>query len=201
MYGGIMKVPKYKIKYRNRSFLADSANEMIENIRKYFDKTGETFDLEEVKNHVNKNITESKTKLDLGERLNKIFKGKLNYKDALHGANALIKVLGGDAVDQEEIKRRTRICASCPLKTLTTDCYACGFASRLTKIISDIKGKFTTQFELSSDVRGSYCDVCGCALSVMIPSKMSVFSEDADKQASRPNHCWVKKGGPEYVQN
>jgi hypothetical protein len=200
---GLMKIPKYRIKYQNRDFLADDAGSMIENITKYLTNRDKHIDIDEIRSHVNKNIKDSgpSDPQDIGGKLNKVAKKTLRYKEVMNGAQAILRVLGGDSVDQDEIKRRTRICRECPLKSLTSDCYGCGFASRLTGIINDIKSKFTGTFELSQDVKGSYCSVCSCALSVMIPSKMSAFDEDEEKQKSRPDYCWVKKGGTEYVQN
>lgn len=196
-----MIIPRYEIKYRNRNFLASSKEEMIQNISTYFSKKNEVIDIEMVKIHVNKNIKENpSSKPDSGEGLDKVHKPKLTFKEALAGSVALLKVVGGDTVSKEEIKRRSALCASCPLKTEVSNCWGCGFGKTLTRFISGLRNMFTGEVSLSRDVSSSYCGVCGCALATMLPSKMSSFNQESqEKQKERPNYCWVKQNSPNYV--
>lgn len=198
-----MNIPKYEIKYKNRNFLADSKESMINNITIYLNGKGIEFDKNELKGHVEKSIKKNSAYSggysDAQEkRLNKVYKPRMTFKEVVNGAKALLGVSIGDSVDQDEITRRGRICASCPNKTLTTDCYGCGFASTLNKFIGGLKSLFSKEVSLNSDVKGSYCNVCSCALAIMIPSKLTAFNEDQDKQDKRPDHCWLKRDGENF---
>lgn len=199
-----MNIPRYEIKYKSKNFLADSKELMFENIEKYLGKKGIAFDRKELLGHIDKNIRVNSAYSggDIQEkRLSKIHKPKLKFKDVVAGAKALLGLTIGDAVDQTEITRRGRLCAGCPRMTLTTDCYSCGFAGTLNKFVNNLKGLFGKEVSIHSDVKGGYCDICSCALAVMIPSKLNKFHEDQDKQNQRPDHCWLKRGGTEYVEN
>lgn len=124
----------------------------------------------------------------------------MNFAEVVTGAKAILDVTKGEVVEQSEITRRASICTSCPLSSTTTDCIACGFGSRLSKFISDLKTKvFESNYKVPNGMDRNYCKVCGCSLAMMIPSKMSAFKESDQKQAERPDHCWVKKTSINYI--
>lgn len=197
-----MNIPKYEIKYKGKNFLANSKELMFANIEKYLGNRSIDFDKEELLGHINKNI---KVNSAFGgssntqeKKLNKVYKPRLTFKDVVNGAKALLGLSIGDAVDQNEVTRRGRICASCPRMTLTTDCYGCGFAGTLNKFIGGLKGLFGKELSLNADVKGGYCDICSCALSIMIPSKLDKFNESEEKQSQRPDFCWLKKSSENF---
>lgn len=202
-----MNIPKFQIRYKNQNFFADSKELMIANICKYFDNRNISIDILEIKEHVNKNIQNSSlgnsVKIDEQEkRLNKIFKGRLSFSNVVAGARAFLSVVGGSSVTQEEINRRSSICQGCVHKQVTTDCFSCGFGGTLNKFINEAKVRFGFGFELTQDAKKSYCEVCSCALSLMLPSKTSSFkTEDEDKQKARPDFCWVKKGSDNFINS
>jgi hypothetical protein len=197
-----MNIPKFEIKYKGYNFLADSEVLMFDNINKFLNNKKISYDRDELLLHIQKNLKPNSAfsggESQSEKRLNKVYQKRLTFKDVVNGAKALLNTSLGNTVDQEEITRRGRICASCPRKQLTTDCYGCGFSRVLSKFIGNLKNIFGKEVSLHSDVKGSYCDVCGCALSIMIPSKLDAFNETQDKQDARPEYCWLKKNSPNY---
>lgn len=124
-----------------------------------------------------------------------------SFSEVVNGAKAVVNVIKGEVAPQEEISRRAMICTSCPLKKETTDCVACGFGSRLATFINRLKKEvFTEPYKIPNGIEREYCSVCSCSLAMMIPSKMSAFNEDENKQEKRPDYCWVKKTSPNYKE-
>lgn len=198
-----MTIPKFEIKYKNYNFLAESKEAMYLNIKKFLDNKNIAFDEKELRAHLDKclkvNSAYSGGTSDAQEkRLNKVYVPRLKFKDVVNGAKALLGTSLGHTVDQEEITRRGRICAGCPNKTLTTDCYGCGFAGTLNKFIIGLKSIFAKEVSIHPDVKGCYCNVCSCALAIMIPSELTAFNEDEEKQSKRPDFCWLKRSGDNY---
>lgn len=199
-----MNIPQYEIKYKNRTFLADDESSMLANIDKYLTSRNISYDLEECISHVRRNMRRNSAYSGGSSeerKLNKPHKAGLTFKTVVNGAKALLGVSLGHTVDDAESNRRGKICVACPKKKLTTDCYGCGFSSVLNKFINNLKSLFGKQVSLNPDLKGSYCDICDCALAIMIPSKISAFKEDKAKQDARPDHCWIKKGGFNYVED
>lgn len=126
-------------------------------------------------------------------------KKKLSFKDGVTGAYALFKVATGSVVDQNELNRRANICIKCPMLVGSTNCRACGFAKGLANYIKKLKKEFGKGFVIPHGLEDKHCNVCQCALSVMLPSKLDVFKHDKDKQSERPNNCWLKKDSPNYI--
>lgn len=191
-----MDIPKYTVKYRGKKFMGNNEGDLYNNIISKFPDASE--------DEVNRAISfKVQTKGFMGDANKNTFiphkDRKISFKDALTGVQAIVKIVKGEFVDQAEINRRAILCTNCPQKSLTTDCYGCGFASRLTAYVNKVKKEtFGTNFVIPNDLQGKYCGVCQCALLVMLPSKMSAFEEDAAKQDLRPKHCWVKKDSINY---
>lgn len=125
-------------------------------------------------------------------------KKKLEFKDYLHGAEALISVSAGNSVNQLEINRRASICQTCPRLEEVPGCMSCGFAGTLSNTINKIKRFFKASFEIPNNMGKHGCGVCGCSLAVMLPAKTSAFKKD--DQAQRPDHCWVRKTSDNYIE-
>lgn len=199
-----MRIPRLQVKYRGKNFLGDSIEDLRNNINKYFRDRNVGIDSDEVDILLSKNVKKNGEggKLDSGDKLNKVHKGRISFKSAVSGAKALLRNFVGDIVDKEEIKRRSSICSACKENIETTDCVACGFGGKLNSYINSLKQSFGgNEIKLSQSVKGRYCGVCNCALALMLPSKMDAFTESDDKQKSRPNHCWVKQTSSNYVPN
>jgi len=183
-----------KVKYRGKSFLGADEQVLYRNVIKYFPDA----DAEEVRLAISKH---SSTPHFLGDTAKKS-KAKISFKEAKNGAAALLKVMVGETVPQIEINRRAAICNSCPNVSQTTDCVGCGFGKKLNNFISEIKKNvFKTNLDIPNGLKGSYCKVCSCALVMMLPSRMEAFNESEEKQAERPDFCWVKKTSQHYVSD
>lgn len=116
--------------------------------------------------------------------------------DYVKGATALVSVARGQTVPQEETNRRAIICSKCPRLEQIPGCMGCGLAGRIANAVKNIKKLFGKGFVIPNNLETKGCGVCGCALSVMLPAKIELFS-DKD-QAERPDNCWVKKTSPNY---
>ena len=119
---------------------------------------------------------------------------KLSLKDYISGASALVSVAAGGAVSQEEINRRAVICTNCPKVTEIPGCHGCGLAAAVNETVNKVKKAFGGGYTIPNNLQFNGCGVCSCALSVMIPAKMSQFK----KEEVRPTHCWVNKKSPNY---
>jgi len=120
---------------------------------------------------------------------------KLTLKDYMSGASALVNVAIGSSVSQEEINRRAVICTNCPKVTEIPGCHGCGLAAAVNETVNKVKKAFGGGFTIPNNLQFNGCGVCSCALSVMLPAKMSQFK----KEEVRPTHCWVNKKSPNYV--
>ena len=184
---------RFKFAYKGEKYLGDSHEAIAFRLIK--DYKDITFDeaLILVKNNTRPNKDQPST--------NNPIIGKTVYKtkhlsDYIIGAKALVKVVAGQVVSQEEINRRSIICSSCPRITEIPFCNTCGQAGIFASAVNKLKQLFGKGFTIPNNLEKRGCDVCDCALSVMLPSKMEYFS-DKD-QAQRPDNCWVKKTSVNY---
>lgn len=123
----------------------------------------------------------------------------VSFKDAIHGAGALVKLLQGKSATQEEINRRSGICNGCPLIATVSDCMGCGAGAKISKYVNDLKAKtFGGNYNIPNGLSKRYCGVCKCSLAVMLPSTIEAFEESEEKQSERPDFCWVKKSSINY---
>ncbi len=120
-------------------------------------------------------------------------RNKISLHDAFKAANAFLKLVKDDIVSQAEIDRRTRICLSCPKLEMASNCMACGGSRIATNLLNAAKRALGSDIQFDRAIKTRYCGVCGCSLSLLIPTKLQHFKKDTpDKAASRPNICWAK---------
>lgn len=163
-----------KCSYKGRVFLGETKDEIITIIKKYYPRV-----------NVDDLIFSIKTENKKG-----IKQKKVSFKDAVHGANALVNINIGSHVDQQEITRRSLICQGCEHMDKTSNCYSCGFAGKFTTFITKLKKAFGYGFQIPNGIDKNYCDICNCSLAVMIPSKLEAFKKE---NKTRPDNCWIKK--------
>ena len=134
----------------------------------------------------------------------------IKFAQLVAGAEAIVNVTSGNVVSQAEINRRARICSGCKANdpdsgllmdgvVSTTDCRACGFASKFATWANKLKRQFGVGHVIPNGLADKGCIVCKCTLAVMLPSKMSAFDYEKDLQEKRPSHCWVKKTSNNYI--
>ena len=127
----------------------------------------------------------------------------VTFSDAVRGANAIIKMAKGQVVNSEEILRRSNICSGCPLSTRSSGCATCRFGRQVANVVNGIRGlagrSITYPSIKGAKARDMNCGFCGCALIVMLPAKIECFNEPEEKNQARPDHCWAKNGGTNYI--
>ena len=188
-----------RLRERGAVFLGVDKHALEQNIRDFFrEKTPVDDNLVEIINKFSTGHKEAESQVNKNIKGDKKKNTRIAFKDAVNGATALLREATGDRVDQEEINRRAGICSGCELNSGTTDCYACGFGSRLSKWVNGLKKVFGKGFIIPNKLEGRYCEVCKCSLAMMLPSKMDAFHETDEKQSERPAHCWVKKESPNF---
>lgn len=124
---------------------------------------------------------------------------KKSLKDYLTGASALISVSFGGNVEQEEINRRAIQCSNCPKREEIPGCMSCGFAGVLSNSLNKIKKAFGCGFVIPNGLDKNGCGVCDCALSVMLPAKMSSFKKDDSNE--RPIKCWANRNSDNFIDS
>lgn len=178
----------FKVFYKNRWFKAETKAALALNIKSQHPKDTR----ESINNFIKLRARESQ------------MKEGIKFNQLIAGAEAVVNVTAGNIVDQGEINRRAGICSSCKIKDeegnfysgviSTNDCRACGFASRLSNWVNKIKKVFKANYTIPNGLQDKGCTVCKCSLMVMLPSRMSAFNYEKEKefQDKRPEHCWVK---------
>lgn len=180
------------VHYKGDKYLGDSSSSIANRIA-----SDCNIPLEEAMKYVASHVKDNKNIIQSALEVFKKKTGKAkSFSDYINGAKALVNVIEGNTVTQEEINRRASICNNCPMKTQIPGCMGCGLAGRISNFINSIKKAFKSSFVIPNNLETKGCGVCNCALSVMLPSKMNAFSES--DQQERPNHCWVKKTSPNY---
>lgn len=117
----------------------------------------------------------------------------VTFEGALAAAKAAVKVATGDVVDDTELKRRADICHSCPMKSESSGCFGCNASARLASIANLMKRTFGKELRLPRNLKRFNCGVCGCSLSLLLPTKVENLHADTPEQASkRPANCWMK---------
>lgn len=125
---------------------------------------------------------------------------RIRISDMIKGATAAIRYMTGKAVSNEEILRRSSICASCPRKNQVSDCMGCGGTGRLAGMVNDIRRDKGKEVEIPATVKPYFCDVCGCSLALMIVTKHSDLEpENPEVNESRPDFCWLKKTSKNFT--
>lgn len=101
---------------------------------------------------------------------------------------------GAPLVEEKEAERRAHLCVACPLNVNVSGCATCHkIASYLTGAVAEKKTPYADNLRA--------CAICHCSLQAMVwfPMDLLASRETADRQAVRPNFCWVKQGRENYV--
>lgn len=179
-----------KAKYRGIVFFGNSEQLIKNAILKKFPNSTEDLDYISIVSNTQK-IEQYKAPSEK--------KKKISFKDGVAGAYALFKVVTGAVVEQSELNRRSNICIKCPKVIESSNCRSCGFAASLLKFVTKLKKAFGKGFVIPHNLEDKHCGICDCALSVMLPSDLKMFSHEKDKQSLRPDFCWLKKDSPNYI--
>jgi len=183
---------RFSFIYKGDKILGDSAEAIAFRVVKAGDKR----DYQEILDQVNAELFQNKENIPVSRPPSNI-KKPLTLNDYINGAKAVVKVVSGEVADQSEINRRAIICTNCPNKTEIPGCRGCGFTDTLNRTVNGLKKMFGKGFNIPNGLQGNGCDVCGCALSVMLPSKMEQFNEKLG--VVRPTNCWINKQSPNYI--
>ncbi len=143
-------------------------------------------------NNINFTINQLSKAIDRQSKI-QTQKKKISLTDAIHGAKALLKYTSGKSVSNQEIERRSAICAKCTLMDRIGGCRSCGAAGAVAKFINTIRVSMKVQMQIPSEVRENYCGHCQCALALMVVTDLKDFrEEDKAENAKRPDYCWLK---------
>jgi hypothetical protein len=171
----------------------------IEHNGRLYTITGDSKDLVFVKakiflNKHNINFTEDQIKNRIQNYVKPSKPKRLGLNDIIIGANAILRYTSGKAASNTEIKRRSEICKSCPMREKTTGCAPCGFGRRIANFINKIRAEKKAEVEIEATLRDSYCGVCSCSIPMMILTQYEDFYVEPDhKNNLRPDACWLKK--------
>ena len=152
--------------------------------------------------HQKNNIIFDREKLSMSiDRQSKMAKPKkkVGIADAVVGAKALLRFTSGEAVSGSEMERRASICSQCPHISLISGCRSCGAAGAIAKLLNAVRAAHKLQYPIPVSVKEKYCSVCDCSLALMVPSKISAFAENDEKNGKRPDNCWIKRTSQNYI--
>lgn len=125
---------------------------------------------------------------------------KPNLQAVVRGASALLKTLSGISVSNQEITRRSNICASCPLIDSIGGCNSCGAAGKITQWANSLRAKRKLQIEIPDSIKRQYCGFCQCALALMVITPHKEFeNEREEKNQTRPDNCWLKRTSANFT--
>lgn len=149
------------------------------------------------KNNINYSVQDVSIGIDRQSKIAHT-KKRIGLAEAVSGAKAIIRYTTGSATTSEEILRRSSICAACPLINKLGGCAPCGAAAKISNFVSNIRASLKLQIPIPTEVKASFCEVCGCSLALMVVSRMDAFNEPASKNLSRPDNCWAKTTSINY---
>ena len=96
---------------------------------------------------------------------------------------------GCSFVTQSEAERRALICSRCYMNTFIGGCSACQ------KMVAEVTGKRATKYDFALNS----CGVCKCVLKAKVHFPQNILDKEAlGKQEVYPEHCWLKRGGPNH---
>lgn len=117
------------------------------------------------------------------------------------GAKAVVRYTIGNAASPAEVNRRAKICDQCPLKDSISDCMSCGGAGKVANFINKLRRYKKSEGSIPDHLRKKFCGMCGCSIAMLIVTKYEDFyQEDAQKNASRPDYCWLKKSSINFTK-
>lgn len=203
-------MPKLFIhRYNGTDYLGATKEVLYNNIITQSDNKGKSLGIQErlkLKKELNETTKYYDTSGSPKQQPTEPNRSRLKMSDAINGAKAFIRLVGGDRVEQEEINRRAGICSagnkggSCPKLAETSNCKSCGgFMGSLLSWVGKLKAMFnSSNFQIPNGLESSYCDCCGCSLALMLPSKIDAFKFEKSEQLKRPSFCWLKRNGMNF---
>jgi len=155
------------------------------------------------KNNINFNESDISRSIDRQSAVtNTGKKHKVTFADAIHGVTAMIKYASRPGSSNQEIVRRSDICATCPQRSDIAKCGPCGTMRKITTWVNSIRAKKKVEAPIPSEVKYSYCGICDCSLALMVVTKIEDFyEENSSKNALRPTRCWLKNTSPNYIKD
>lgn len=119
---------------------------------------------------------------------------RFGLRDVLAWAEAHLKLLGNNFVDQAESERRAKICASCYMNVEGQGCAGC-------QKVATLFTNELVQRKTQSDQFLKSCAVCKCynRASVHFPLEILESSSNSEHQMLFPNFCWRKQTGDNYA--
>jgi len=106
----------------------------------------------------------------------------VNLNGAIAAIKAFREATQGKTVSPEEIKRRVAICTACPKRKSNT-----GIVGNVSRTM----GILANKHKVPSDIAKFMCSVCGCNLSLLIPS-INGHKDTPEEAAVRKNlTCWM----------
>ena len=184
-----MATHKYQILYENEIYRGNSIDAIANRIISDF--PGVT--LAQASLYINKSIVPVVNKASKDFNPVSKVKPSLTIADIRAGATSAMRQIGGDNVSQEEINRRSNICAGCKAFSDATICIPCGGLGKLRSFANNIKNFFTGKgYHIPKDVERGACAVCRCSLAMMIPAPLEHFLESTKSDPARPSYCWLK---------
>lgn len=118
----------------------------------------------------------------------------LGWEDVMQGTRTMAAWVASGAryVPQTEAERRAQICARCYLNVHVSGCAACH--ALVETIVKDVHTRYDSFLKA--------CACCKCLLRAKVHFPMDVLDrENSRVQELYPEHCWLKKGGPNYVSS
>jgi len=115
----------------------------------------------------------------------------LTWQDLARGVETFARWMasGMRYVEKKEAERRALICTRCYFNTHIDGCAGCQ------KLVAEV----TTGKETKYDFSLFGCGVCKCVLKAKVHFPLEILDkENSSLQELYPEHCWLKKGGPNY---
>lgn len=135
------------------------------------------------------------------KRNNTKYSRSVSIRDAASAAKALMKIIHGEYVNEEEYKRRLSICSSCPLRQKNSDCMGCGGSGKAARNILEFRAKLGLSYNIDSNTGSHFCGFCGCSLSLLLVTKVENYKKEEEEiNNQRPGHCWLRKTSINYVR-
>jgi hypothetical protein len=107
----------------------------------------------------------------------------MNTNGALAAIKAFKEALNGNVVSEQEVLRRTMVCAICPKLKRDT-----GVKTGISRMLGNLANKH----RLPDEIKGKSCGVCGCSLMLLLPATDKDLHVDSPEQAKeRPKSCWM----------
>ncbi len=152
-------------------------------------------------NNINFTEKEIRAQIERQSSLSTKKKSKVSLLDAFNGARALINYTAGNSASPQEIYRRAEICRGCPVLDQTSGCAACGAARNAANLVNMIRAHKKSEVAIPSDLKDKYCGSCSCSISLLIVTKYKDFHKESDeKNARRPDVCWIKRASKNFTE-